>query len=59
MFCRTEDGDDVSQNFERALQSMGAKTRRTFSGIQKKRGEEIEKGVFLIHLNRFLYTFNI
>ncbi|KAL9537947.1 hypothetical protein MBANPS3_011326 [Mucor bainieri] len=28
---RTEDGDDVSQNFERALQSMGAKTRRTFS----------------------------
>jgi hypothetical protein len=44
MICRTEDGDDVSQNFERALQSMGAKTRRTFSGIQKKkRGEEIEK----------------
>ncbi|KAI9491782.1 hypothetical protein BDB00DRAFT_472675 [Zychaea mexicana] len=28
---RTEDGDDVSQSFERALQSMGAKTRRTFS----------------------------
>ncbi|KAF7726418.1 hypothetical protein EC973_008752 [Apophysomyces ossiformis] len=28
---RTEDGDDVSQNFERALQSMGAKTRKTFS----------------------------
>ncbi|KAJ8663992.1 hypothetical protein O0I10_000268 [Lichtheimia ornata] len=28
---RTEDGDDVSENFERALQSMGAKTRRTFS----------------------------
>jgi hypothetical protein len=22
---RTEDGDDVSQNFERALQQMGAK----------------------------------
>lgn len=32
-FSRTEDGDDVSQNFERALQSMGAKTRRTFSGV--------------------------
>ncbi|KAI8091337.1 uncharacterized protein B0P05DRAFT_527068 [Gilbertella persicaria] len=32
---RTEDGDDVSQNFERALQSMGAKTRRTFSGNQQ------------------------
>ncbi|KAI7855030.1 hypothetical protein BDC45DRAFT_568827 [Circinella umbellata] len=28
---RTEDGDDVSQSFERSLQSMGAKTRRTFS----------------------------
>ncbi|KAI9254081.1 hypothetical protein BY458DRAFT_521436 [Sporodiniella umbellata] len=28
---RTEDGDDVSKNFERALQSMGAKTRRVFS----------------------------
>lgn len=39
MICRTEDGDDVSQNFERALQSMGAKTRRTFSGIPKKKGE--------------------
>ncbi|CAO3646781.1 unnamed protein product [Cunninghamella blakesleeana] len=27
---RTEDGDDVSQNFEKALHSMGAKTRKTF-----------------------------
>lgn len=25
---RTEDGDDVSQNFERALQSMGAKVKK-------------------------------
>ncbi|CAO3622377.1 unnamed protein product [Cunninghamella echinulata] len=28
---RTEDGDDVSKNFEKVLQSMGAKTRKTFS----------------------------
>ncbi|KAI8060278.1 hypothetical protein BC940DRAFT_312203 [Gongronella butleri] len=28
---RTDDGDDVSANFEKALQTMGAKTRRTFS----------------------------
>ncbi|KAI8329072.1 hypothetical protein BC941DRAFT_518977 [Chlamydoabsidia padenii] len=28
---RTEDGDDVSQNFENALKSMGAKTRKTFA----------------------------
>ncbi|CAO3593333.1 unnamed protein product [Absidia cylindrospora] len=28
---RTEDGDDVSQNFEMALKSMGAKTRKTFA----------------------------
>ncbi|KAI8076868.1 uncharacterized protein BX664DRAFT_389588 [Halteromyces radiatus] len=28
---RTEDGDDVSENFENALKSMGAKTRKTFA----------------------------
>ncbi|ORZ01495.1 hypothetical protein BCR43DRAFT_487021 [Syncephalastrum racemosum] len=28
---RTEDGDDVSQNFEHALHSMGAKTRKTIA----------------------------
>lgn len=28
LLCRTEDGSDVSQNFERALQSMGAKVSK-------------------------------
>ncbi|KAG2192963.1 hypothetical protein INT47_005689 [Mucor saturninus] len=57
---RTEDGDDVSQNFERALQSMGAKTRRTFSdsvthlvfknGSPATLRRAISKNVFIINL---------
>ncbi|KAI9021688.1 hypothetical protein CLU79DRAFT_752806 [Phycomyces nitens] len=29
--ARTDDGDDVTENMERRLESLGAKTRRTFS----------------------------
>ncbi|KAI8372455.1 hypothetical protein BD560DRAFT_434343 [Blakeslea trispora] len=57
---RTEDGDDVSQNFERSLQSMGAKTRRTFSdsvthlifknGSPATLKKAISKNVFIINL---------
>ncbi|KAL7310738.1 hypothetical protein PS15m_010202 [Mucor circinelloides] len=57
---RTEDGDDVSQNFERALQSMGAKTRRTFSdsithlifknGSPATLKKAMSKNVFIINL---------
>ncbi|CEG64336.1 hypothetical protein RMATCC62417_01325 [Rhizopus microsporus] len=57
---RTEDGDDVSQNFERALQSMGAKTRRTFSdscthlifknGSPATLKKALSKNVFIINL---------
>ncbi|KAG2236482.1 hypothetical protein INT48_003273 [Thamnidium elegans] len=56
---RTEDGDDVSLNFERALQSMGAKTRRTFNSITHlifKNGspatlkKAMSKNVFIVSL---------
>lgn len=57
---RTEDGDDVSQNFERALQSMGAKTRRTFSdsithlifknGSPATLKKALSKNVFILNL---------
>ncbi|KAI8974114.1 hypothetical protein BDB01DRAFT_854078 [Pilobolus umbonatus] len=57
---RTEDGDDVSQNFERALQSMGAKTRRSFSdaithlvfknGSAATLKKAIAKDIFIVNL---------
>ncbi|KAI8376434.1 uncharacterized protein BYT42DRAFT_615172 [Radiomyces spectabilis] len=57
---RTEDGDDVSQNFERALQSMGAKTRRTFSdavthlvyknGSSTTLQKALSKNVYIVNL---------
>ncbi|CEP16988.1 hypothetical protein [Parasitella parasitica] len=42
---RTEDGDDVSQNFERALQSMGAK-----NGSPATLKKAMSKNVFIINL---------
>ncbi|KAI8968341.1 hypothetical protein BDF20DRAFT_175362 [Mycotypha africana] len=57
---RTDDGDDVSLNFERALHSMGAKTRRTFSDsvthLVYKNGsaatlkKAMSKDVFIVNL---------
>ncbi|KAI7868327.1 hypothetical protein BDF14DRAFT_1742571 [Spinellus fusiger] len=51
---RTEDGDDVSQNFERFLLSMGAKTRRTFSGVDEKE-EDCPRKTFVWNDLRDLY----